>query len=63
MPKLQTTPDLRPSNGGATHEYLVDMISQLAELARGSGDVQIAIILEAAIASDSAARINDATTI
>ena len=50
------SPDPVPSRRAATHEYIVDMVQQLARLARGSGEVQIAILLEAVLAADQAAR-------
>ena len=55
MPELETAPFVRLSNEQATRHYLVDMIEQLAHLARRSGEMHIAILLEAILAADRAA--------
>ena len=55
MPDFTVSPDPVPSRRAATHEYIIDMVQQLARLARGSGEMQIAILLEAVLAADRAA--------
>ena len=55
MPDLETPPFHRLSNDLATRHYVVEMIEQLAHLARRSGEMQIAILLEAILAADRAA--------
>lgn len=51
MAPMQTTTSQMPSGGEPTSEYLFDMIAQLAELARRTGETQAAIFLEAILAA------------
>ena len=55
MTDFRVSPDPVPTRRAATHEYILDMVQQLARLARGSGEMQIAILLEAVLAADKAA--------
>jgi len=56
MPEFPVAPHPWPSKGEAAREYLLDMLQQLARLARASGEVQIAILLEAVLAVDQVVR-------
>ena len=56
MPEFPVAPDPWPSKAEAAREYLLDMLQQLARLARTSGEVQIAILLEAVLAVDKVVR-------
>ena len=55
MPDFTIVPDPQPTNREAVGHYIVDMIEQLARLARQNGETRIAIHLEAILATDGAA--------
>ena len=54
MPDFTIVPDPQPTSREAAREYIVDMIEQLARLARQTGETRIAIHLEAILAADGA---------
>lgn len=54
MPDFIVEPDPVPSGRAATHEYIMSLLQDLANLAYGSGELPIAILLEAVIAADQA---------
>ena len=56
MSDFTIAPDPHPSGREAARDYILDMIEQLAQLARQSGETRLAILLDAIHASDGAAR-------
>ena len=51
MPEFTNAPDPHPTGRAAARDYIVDMIEQLARMARGSGETRIAVLLEAILAT------------
>ena len=54
MPEFIIAPDPRPTGREATRDYVLEMIEQLARMARQAGELRIAILLEAILAVDGA---------
>lgn len=51
MDRIKTVSDFAPSAHESAIEYLYDMLSQLAQLARETGEAPVAIHIEAIIAA------------
>lgn len=56
MDHIKTVKDFRMSARESATEYLYDMLNQLAQLARETGETPVAIHLEAIIAAQRAIR-------
>ena len=52
MPDFTIAPDPQPTARDATREYIIDMIQQMARLARQTGETRIAIHLDAILAAE-----------